>query len=53
MVEGLHTAEAVHKSNGELSKQKLKFWGAVTGLVLTITTLLTTISTIIVIVYMR
>jgi len=51
--QGRHTAEAVHKSNGELSKQKLKFWGAVTGLVLTITTLLTTISTIIVIVYMR
>ena len=51
--QGRHTAEAIHSNNGELSKEKLKFWGAITGLVLTVTTLITTISTVIVIIYIR
>jgi len=49
--QGRHTPEAVKGQNGNLKKEKLKFWGAITGLILSLTTLATIIGSVLVIVY--
>lgn len=49
--QGRYTPEAVEGQNGNLRKEKLKFWGAITGLILSLTTLTTIIGSVLVVKY--
>ena len=51
--QGRYTPQAVQGNNGDLKRQKIKFWGVLVGLILAITSLLTTISAILITTYLN